>query len=57
MDRARGIIAGSGALRTLEAEIASATSDAVSGLRSAPLRPDAKVALEHLALAAAQRSR
>ncbi|MEA4943293.1 MAG: polyprenyl synthetase family protein [Propionicimonas sp.] len=56
VDRARTIIVGSGALQAVEDEIAAATAEAVSGLAAAPLRPEAKVALENLARAAAERT-
>lgn len=56
VDRARTIIVDSGALQAVEDEIAAATAGAIAGLGTAPLRPEAKQALEQLARAAAERS-
>lgn len=53
--QARAIIAGSGALDAVEAEIAEATAAAIAGLADAPVTAIAREALENLARAAADR--
>lgn len=54
--RARRIIADSGALETVEAEIAETTSAAVAGLATAAITSEAREALTNLAAAAAHRT-
>ena len=54
--QARRIIADSGALATVEAEIAEATASAVAGLTDAPITGEAREALTNLAHASADRA-
>ncbi len=56
VSQARRIITGSGALATVEAEIADTTAAAVAGLATAPITDEARQALTNLAHAAADRS-